>query len=236
MTGKISCCWNSTCLNARTITYFSRQQGMTMTSKQKNAGIFISAVMAAVLLTGCSGYGGGMVESGQQITIDSDPNDAAVYANGAEIGTTPLTIRPGEVFQARFTSGSGDSGGIIAFRYVGTLMVRKPGCKDFTTQVNDNILASDIQVKLECDPAYTPASTNAIAPDQAPAAPAKPQAVPAKTQTIAPSQAPATQERQPDLTAGDAEQRLLRIDALHNKGLLSDEEYQTLRKRVLDTL
>jgi hypothetical protein len=33
-----------------------------------------------------------------------------------------------------------------------------------------------------------------------------------------------------------AEQRLLRIESLHEKGLVSDEEYQRLRKRVLDTL
>jgi cell division septation protein DedD len=215
-----------------------------MTSKQKNRAKLTSAVMATALLTGCSGYGGGMVESSQQITIDSDPNDAAVYANGAEIGTTPLSIRPGDVFQARFTSGSSDTDGIIAFRYVGTLMVRKPGCKDFTTQVNDNILASDIHVKLECDPAYIRDKARAVTPPQAPVTPEKAPSVapypsattPDKTHAVTPTRLPATQKKTPDLSTGNAEQRLLRIESLHDKGLLSDEEYQSLRKRVLDTL
>jgi hypothetical protein len=32
------------------------------------------------------------------------------------------------------------------------------------------------------------------------------------------------------------EQRLLRIESLPEKGLISDEEHQQLRKRVLDSL
>ena len=122
-----------------------------MTSRQGNTGSFSGTVMATAMLAGCSGYGGGMVESSQQITIDSEPVSATIYANGTETVATQLTIRPGEVFQSRFTSGSGDAEGGIAFRYVGTLAIKKPGCKDYFTRVDDNILASDIHVDLEQD-------------------------------------------------------------------------------------
>jgi hypothetical protein len=135
---------------------------------------------------------------------------------------TPLVIKPNEVFQARFTTGGSDADGIFVYRYVGTLAVKKPGCKPYTTQVNDNILSRDIHVKLECDPDYRPVEAQPVAP--APAA--VPSAAPAPTPT----------ERKAVQPIGSAEERLQRIENLYKKGLLRDEEYRTLRQRILDTL
>jgi len=200
----------------------AKTPGINMTTKQSCKYFALKTVLlTTITLAGCSSYGGGETGSGRQITINSDPQDATVLADGAEIGVTPLTMNPGNHFKASFTSG-GSSGGIIAFRYVGTLAVKKPGCKDYSTQVDDNILSKDIDVKLECDPAYRPVAIQPVVP----------------TPVIAPAvvAVPITPEKQPDLTAGDAEERLLRIESLHKEGLLNDEEYQSLRKRVLDTL
>jgi hypothetical protein len=177
----------------------------------------------AVSLSACSGFGGDLLENRLQITIDSDPQNASVYAEAVEIGMTPLAIKPSEVFQARFTSGGGDSDGIVAYRYVGTLSIRKPGCKPWSTQVNDNILSKDIHVQLECDPDYMPAEVQPSAPRVSVTTPA---AKPASTHG----------EIIPANPAGSAEERLLQIESLHQKGLLSEEEYRTLRQRVLDTL
>ncbi len=193
---------------------------MTTAPSCLNSGL-MSALLITITLAGCSSFGGGDNGNGQQITINSDPQDATVLANGAEIGITPLTINPGDHFRASFTSG-GSSGGFIVFRYVGTLAIKKPGCKDYSTQVNDNILSKDIDVKLECDPNYRAAAVQSETSDQATAPAANP--------------APTAPAKQPELTAGDAEERLLRIESLHDKGLLSDEEYKSLRKRVLDGL
>jgi hypothetical protein len=165
-------------------------------------------VALTLLLGGCGNMGGLSAGNSQQITIESDPAGATVLADGVEAGVTPLTITPADTFRSGFTGGS-DS--LIAFRYFGKLMLRKPGCKDYLTQVDDNLLAKDIHVKLECDPNYRP---------------------PAAQPAVAPVPAPAAQQQIP----ASAEQRLQRIESLHEKGLISDEEQQRLRKRVLDTL
>jgi hypothetical protein len=64
-----------------------------------------------------------------------------------------------------------------------------------------------LHIKLECDPDYQP-----------PAAPVE--SVP-KPQQVMPA---------------SAEERLQKINALHEKGLISDDEYRQLRQRVLDSL
>jgi hypothetical protein len=183
---------------------------------------FWGSLLIVATLVGCSGYGGGLLESRQQITIDSAPQNASVYAEGVEIGMTPLVIKPGEVFEARFTGGDTQTGGLLVYGYVGTLSVKKTGCKAWSTQVNDNILSKDIHVELECGPDYQ-------AVEVQPAAPA-PVAVP--SDVSAPT-SPASRPLQP---SASAEERLQRIESLHRKGLLSDEEYKALRQRVLDTL
>jgi hypothetical protein len=74
--------------------------------------------------------------------------------------------------------------------------------------VDDYILSRDILATLECDPRLK--------------------------QAAEPMEPP--REAQPPPLPGRAEERLRRIEALHEKGLLSDEEYRSLRKRVLETL
>jgi hypothetical protein len=169
--------------------------------------------LCSLSLGGCSGMGGGLSGSHNEITIDSDPQHASVYAEGTELGMTPLVIRPGEVFQARFTTG-GATGGIAAFRYVGMLSIKKDGCKSYTTQVDDNILSRDIHVKLDCDPSYRAEKTPPATTEKAPVT-------------------PDAHVNKPDIAV---EERLQRIESLYRKGLISEDEYRTLRKRILDTL
>ncbi len=179
---------------------------------QRITGLPIYATLIAalaLLLAGCGNMGGLSEGGGHKITIASDPAGATVLADGVEIGATPLTFSPSDAFRSGFTGGSGS--GLLVYRYYGKLALKKAGCKDYVTEVNDNLLSGDIQVKLECDPDYRP--------------PAPPAAPP-------PASAPA---QQPDMPAS-AEQRLMRIESLHEKGLISDEEYRQLRQRILDTL
>ena len=201
---------------------------------RKSRGRSLAAVsiifLSSLSLCGCSGYGGGTSGSHREITIESDPQHATVYAEGTEIGLTPLVIRPDEVFQARFTMGDSDTGGIVAFRYVGMLAIKKDGCKSYATQVDDNILAQDIHVKLECDPTYSADKALPPPPEQAPVN------RDLQSDRLTSDRAPASKDVQMTEPAGDAEERLLRIESLYKKGLLSEEEYQTLRQRVLDTL
>ena len=180
----------------------------------KNKPVATTLIGVAWILStsGCSSLGDMAPGSKQTITLQSHPPEATVIADGAEIGVTPLTFNPSDAFRAGFAGGKSD---ILAYRYVGKLVVKKPGCKDYVTEVDDNLLSKDIDVTLECDPDYRP-----------PAAPVV--SVPAVPVVTAP-------EPQQSMPAS-AEERLRRIDALHKKGLISDDERRQLRQRVLDTL
>lgn len=168
--------------------------------------------LTSFYLAGCSGYSPGL--SNRQIKIDSQPQPATVLVDGSVIGSTPLTIVPSDVFQSGFTAGDRAEDGIVVYRYMGRLEVKKVGCKTFSTQVDDNLLSSNIHVKLDCD------STQ----DKT------------RIETESPTRAPQFTEDRDNPGINNAEQRLLRLEALHNKGLIRDDEYRDLRKRILDTL
>jgi hypothetical protein len=140
-----------------------------------------------------------MVVSGKsdRINLESDPAGATAYADGSELGTTPLAIVPGEHFRSGFAG--------LSYRYQGKLTFRRPGCEPHTIEVNDYILSRDVHAKLKCDPDFRP-----------------PAAVSGQAQ-VAP-------------TSDKPMDRLERIEALRKKGLISDEEYGNLRKRVIDEL
>lgn len=166
-----------------------------------------SALAAVMLLSlgGCASP----IKSTNTIRIESTPAGAAVYASGAELGETPLSIVPGEVFPSRFVTSAQEG---IVYRYTGTLTLKKPGCETYSTQVNDAVLSKDIQVKLTCDPNYQPPQPAAV--------------------EAAPVRSPAVQSPAGDPLAA----RLQRLEALHQQGLITDEEYQTQRRRILNEL
>ena len=100
----------------------------------------------------------------------------------------------------------------FTYRYFGKLTIKKAGCETWSTEVNDNILSKDVHAKLKCDPNFRPE-------------PASP-----------PSSGNAASSS-PNATSKDEYlDRLERIEALHKKGLISDEEYAQLRARILEKL
>jgi hypothetical protein len=189
-----------------------------MTINRINAAL--TGMTWALFLSGCSSLGDIAPGSKQTITIKSDPPQATVLADGTEIGITPLTFNPADAFRTGFTGGGNE---LLAYRYVGKLTVKKPGCTEYVTEVDDNILSKDIDVKLECDPDYRPPSAPAATVPSAPTVTAP--ATPGVAASDALSSMPAS-----------AEERLQRIETLHEKGLISDIEHRELRQRVLDTL
>ncbi len=161
-----------------------------------------AGVLAALGLAGCSS----VVKEQRTTTIDSDPAGAIVLASGVEIGATPVTVRPDEVFPPRFVG--------FEYRASGTLTVKKPGCKTFSEQVNDAVLSRDIHVKLDCDPNYRPSPT-------------------ASAETRPATSAPASPAARPDASIAA---RLQRLDALRKRGLITADEYQQIRKKILNEL
>ncbi|MHB1214997.1 MAG: PEGA domain-containing protein [Thiobacillus sp.] len=165
---------------------------------------WLGLLAVAIGISGCASTQGSSETESGRIRIMSEPAGAIVYADGAELGATPLAIVPGNHFRSGFVG--------FSYRYVGTLSIRKAGCETWTTEVNDAILSKDIHAKLKCDPNY-----------QAPSA-----ASPASDGASGPG------ARSP---AGDPTiERLERIEALHKKGLISDEEYKQSRARIIEKL
>lgn len=101
----------------------------------------------ALLAQGCAGPNVSK-KNAKQIEIASDPAGATVLVDGSEIGSTPLSVVPGEVFRSGFVG--------LSYRYYGRLILKKPGCEEKVIEVNDAVLAGDVRANLECDPDYRP--------------------------------------------------------------------------------
>lgn len=117
------------------------------------------------VLSGCAGTGS--VSAAGKIEITSTPVGAVAYAEGAEMGATPLEIMPGDHFRSGFSG--------LSYRYLGKLSLKKSGCETWSTEVNDYVLSKDIHAVLKCDPDFKPATasaTGSVAPGGPTAAPA----------------------------------------------------------------
>jgi hypothetical protein len=177
---------------------------MAMEHFQKNrAGLAL--IVTSILVMGCATTDSSGGSAGR-IKIISEPAGATAYADGRELGVTPLEFSPGNAFRSGFVG--------FSYRYYGKLMLKKPGCETWSVEVNDYILSKDVHANLKCDPDYR-------APVAAPSSPASPSSPPAAN--------PAKNE-------DPYVERLERIETLHRKGLITDEEYRQLRSRLLDKL
>lgn len=138
--------------------------------------------------------------------ITSIPSGARVYANGLELGVTPLITDLFKAFPASWSDWK--------LSATGVLLLKKNGCEDYTLKVNDAVLAKPVYAKLKC-------SGRPVA--------GKP--VPTKDmQLSAPSHMPAKKK------SSGIEKRLNELGRLYKKGLITNEEYKASRKRILGEL
>jgi hypothetical protein len=158
----------------------------------------LGLLAVATVLSGYAGMANSSETQGGQIRIISEPAGAVAYADGTELGVTPLDIAPGDHFRSGFVG--------FSYRYYGKLAIKKAGCETWSTEVNDNILSKDVHAKLKCDPNYQPAASGTG------------------------SAASGSHSTDPMI------ERLERIETLHKKGLISDEEYKQLRGRIIEKL
>jgi len=165
---------------------------------------WLGLLTASTMLSGCAGMSSSSESQTGRIRITSTPAGAVAYADGAELGATPLEIVPGNHFHSGFVG--------FSYRYVGKLSLKKAGCETWSTEVNDAILSKDIHARLKCDPSYQPPSPSVPAAGN-----------PAGSIHDSPS-------------GNQTIERLERIEALHKKGLISDEEYKQLRARIIEKL
>lgn len=133
-----------------------------MTSFLSSRMKWIALLAGATVLPGCVSMSGNSSDSyGGRIKITSEPAGAMAYADGIELGATPLQIVPGNHFRSGFVG--------FSYRYVGKLSIKKPGCETWSVEVNDYILSKDVHAKLKCDPNYQPPAAQPAAGTVAPA-------------------------------------------------------------------
>ncbi len=136
----------------------------------------------------------------KEVELTSAPPGAVVKVSGKEIGTTPLRVRPGDVFPSGIKN--------WGYQYYGTLEFSKPGCRPVRIEIDDAVAKKNHHVELQCEQG---AGATRGAEETAPA----------------PSVSP---------DGADVAARLRRVEALHNEGVLTDEEYRAVRRRILDQL
>lgn len=152
--------------------------------------------------------------NGKEIEIRSNPAGAEVLANGRHIGITPMTVTPADTWSTGLVTAK-DYG--VNYQYTGSVTVRMPGCKEYTANVDDYFLSKDIAVQLECSADYQPLT----------AAPGQPQ-----SGTYAPAGGHADFQTSEEIMA----RRLRRLEGLRNRSLITEEEYQQVRRRILGEL
>ena len=183
---------------------------------------FLALALISVSLIFLQGCGSGR----KGITIDSDPRGADILADGKNIGKTPMEIQQDDDFPPRSYGRT--------YMGKGQLEIQKEGCEGFNREVNVFVLTSDIHASLKCTPGMmeteSPAAPAAASTEAQPAVPAAKAATPAATTTSSPA------KKSSAAGSDEIEDRLTRLKALHDRGVISDEEYATQRKRILESI
>lgn len=167
------------------------------------------APLLVALASGCSPMG---AKPGR-VDVSSDPAGADVYVMGSKVGVTPLVLDQDEIFPLTYP---GEKQALY-----GLVELRKAGCLPARQNVSTRAVSRGLHVKLDCGEAAraeTPASR---------------QAQPAQPAGSANVQAPATPAAK---ATPDIEQRLKQVQELRDKGLITEQEAQEIRQRILGEL
>ena len=175
----------------------------------------VSLLGAAVLLSACAGNS---TLPGEQTIIETEPAGATVVVDGDEIGKTPMTVKPDDAFPAGFHG--------MTYQANSKLKFIKSGCKTVKIKVNDALLITGrIFAKLECSDAIAHEQAQQHAP-----------AVTGPAHQMRPVQSMPVTPAAEKTTESAIEQRLSKLRSLRDKGVISEQEYQQNRKRILGEL
>lgn len=166
----------------------------------------ILPILAAALLLLPTTLLANPLERDAEILIRSEPSGAAVMALGKTWGVTPLRLRVRDAFPALYRPEQ---------PYIGMAVhLSKSGCAEYRLPIHRRSIPDEIHAELDCDPAVLVESS-------------------AKTTPPAPEAEPAPAETPPANPPG-VRAKLQQLEQLRKDGLVSEEEYQRLRKKVLE--
>ena len=144
---------------------------------------------------------------GSMTRVESVPAGADVIANGVKIGVTPMEIEP-STFPASWNNWE--------YQASGVLILRKAGCEEYSVKVNDGILAKGIHANLNCSVVSRTEAPSKI--ESQPAMQVQPKG------------------SMPSAASSGVESRLMELQNLYKKGLITEEEYKATKKRILNEL
>lgn len=157
------------------------------------------------------------VSAVKRFRIDSEPGGAWVFTISGRAGTTPLTLSERDIYPNSYPPED--------IELYGVIILRRDGCTDYHRRVTRSDIEQGILARLDCG-----ASAAAVAPSE-------PSPEPPTTRPVA-ERPPAAPASPPGSTAESPAQRRLRqlrvIQELHDEGLLSDTEEQSIRRRILE--
>ncbi|MCU7868823.1 MAG: PEGA domain-containing protein [Candidatus Thiodiazotropha sp. (ex Lucinoma borealis)] len=169
--------------------------------------------------------------------VESDPTGATVFIMDKPVGETPITISQQQIYPAGYDPTNQ--------KLYGSLAIKKAGCQDFKKRIRYQDFNQVLTAKLQCGEtpkrqSLQPSSTDRVisTPIETPTSMSESMPNTTATQRTAPEQSAEAEkakgnEEQRSFTI---KQRLQRLDNLKHEGLITEEEYQQVRRNILDEL
>ncbi|MES9832674.1 MAG: PEGA domain-containing protein [Candidatus Thiodiazotropha sp. DIVDIV] len=177
-------------------------------------------------LQACTGIG--EVSGEMPLRIETIPSGATVYIMEKAVGKTPMEITQSQLYPTAYDVSKKD--------HYGNITIRKAECEDYTQRVKYQEFSKGLKIELACGEFSAKRvkteqeQTKHTDTENRPSV--KKQKIEEQTKALKYSADEASQ----NTSEANIKQRLIRLDSLHQENLISDEEYQSARKKILSEL
>ena len=158
-------------------------------------------------------------EAGEGIHVSSEPSGADLYVMGNHVGTTPMTISEQDIYPTSYKAETE--------KFYGKVFLLKTGCEEYSKRLTRADIKSGLTARLVCSTGEAVTTS-----PQSPGTPATPSSA---APVLAPTPQAAYQADQESLSERKLKQ-LKSLLQLLDEGLMSREEEERLRRRILDDL
>lgn len=209
---------------------------------RKNYPLLLILFITTLFLQGCSSSDitGGLFEempniadslfsTNTNVEIKSNPDGATVFVMGKEVGKTPLTLPLSDFFPAVYPPEQE--------HLYGRITLKKEGCKDYTKNMEWGSSGSTLNAKLRCKRKQSPMQDQYYGYGEEDEYLTVDQLREMDTRNL--ETAPIISPRKMRLKSSllpSMKERLQRIDELRQEGIITTQEYDAARKRILEQL
>lgn len=168
-----------------------------------------------------------LTEASSTIKVESEPSNANIYVMGQNIGKTPLDISLNKVYPVTYSQDQLSQYGMIE--------IKKSRCESYSKKINSNDITKGINVNLNC---HNELKVEKSISSEMPSADNNTEIQSEKSI----SSVKVILNTKPDTNVAPIDiittpkLRLIQLKNLYKEGLISNEEYQAIRSRILDTL